>query len=140
LHDPRLRVKSDRPVADVLRELLTASFGRLGDPDEQRWRRITVQLWSEALRDERVMQIVRTGRDEPIERIADLIRRGQTDGSISVDVDPLAAARVCASLFYGLVLQMASDPSVDVDGYVDAIRVTMETMITATRSRRRRGR
>jgi TetR/AcrR family transcriptional regulator, transcriptional repressor of aconitase len=29
--------------------------------EEQRWRRVTVQLWEEALRNDRVMQIVRSG-------------------------------------------------------------------------------
>lgn len=122
---------AERPVAEIFRELLTATFNRLTDPDEQRWRRITVQLWSEALRDERVMVIVRAGRDEPIEQIADVIRRGQNEGVIDQTLDPLAAARVCASLFYGLVLQQASDPSVDVERYVDVVRSLMETLFAA---------
>jgi AcrR family transcriptional regulator len=120
-------------LATAFGELITASFGGLGGADEQRWRRITVQLWGEALRDERVMRIVREGRDEPIERIAHVIRRAQADGTVRADIDPLAAARMCASLFYGLVLQLASDATVDVDRYVDAVRVTLDAVL-GTRS------
>ena len=64
-------------AGDLLRDLARVSLGQLSDPAEQRWRRVTIQLWGEALRDERVMQIVRSGLDEPLEIIAGLLRRGQ---------------------------------------------------------------
>ena len=75
----------------------------------------------EALRDERVMRIVRGGLDEPIEIIAALLRRGQADGSVPAGIDPESAARVCAAIFQGLVLQQAWDPGLDIDGYIDAV-------------------
>jgi TetR/AcrR family transcriptional regulator, transcriptional repressor of aconitase len=108
-------------AGDVLRDLARVSLGRLSDPAEQRWRRVTIQLWGEALRDERVMQIVRSGLDEPIEIIAGLLRRGQQDGSVPAGIDPHSAARVCAAIFQGLVLQQAWDPGLDIDGYIDAV-------------------
>jgi len=64
---------------DLLRDLARVSLGRLADPAEQRWRRVTIQLWGEALRDQRVMAIVRSGLDEPTEIIAALLRRGQQE-------------------------------------------------------------
>ena len=106
---------------DVLRDLARVSLGRLADPAEQRWRRVTIQLWGEALRDDRVMRIVRGGLDEPIEIIAALLRRGQADGSVPAGIDPESAARVCAAIFQGLVLQQAWDPGLDIDGYIDAV-------------------
>jgi len=106
---------------EVLRDLARASLGRLADPREQQWRRVTIQLWGEALRDERVMRIVRGGLDEPIEILAGLIRRGQSDGSVPAGVDPDSVARVCAAIFQGLVLQQAWDPEVDIDGYIEAV-------------------
>jgi AcrR family transcriptional regulator len=125
-----LRSAMRRPdVPAAFEELITASFDDLRDPDEQRWRRITVQLWGEALHDERVMEIVRAGRDEPVDLIAKLIRRGQAEGVVRDDIDALAGAQMCASLFYGLVLQLASDPAVDVDRYVRAVRVTLNALL-----------
>jgi TetR/AcrR family transcriptional regulator, transcriptional repressor of aconitase len=108
-------------AGDLLRDLARVSLGRLADPAEQRWRRVTIQLWGEALRDERVMRIVRSGLDEPIEIIAGLLRRGQQDGSVPAGIDPDSAARVCAAIFQGLVLQQAWDPRLDIDGYIDAV-------------------
>lgn len=108
-------------VREVLRELITVSLGRLGEAGERRWRRVTIQLWSEALRDARILRIVRGGLDGPVEQLAAVIRRAQREGAISDRVDPTALARVCASIFQGLVLQLAWDPSVDVGAYVETV-------------------
>jgi AcrR family transcriptional regulator len=113
--------KAATQVGDVLRDLARVSLGRLSDPQEQRWRRVTIQLWGEALRDERVMRIVRSGLDEPVDIIADLLHRGQQDGNVPAGIDPASAARVCAAIFQGLVLQQAWDPGLDIDGYIDAV-------------------
>jgi len=106
---------------DVLRDLARVSLGRLADPAEQQWRRVTIQLWGEALRDDRVLHIVRSGLDEPLQIIAALLRRGQADGSVPAGIHPESAARVCAAIFQGLVLQQAWDPGLDIDGYIDAV-------------------
>lgn len=111
----------EQDIGAALRLVARASLGRLADADEQRWRRVTVQVWAEALRDDRVMRIVRDGLDEPVAILAELIRRGQRDGSVSPDIDPLGAARVCAAIFQGLVLQQAWDPELDVDAYIGAV-------------------
>ena len=62
------------------------------------------------MRDERVMRIVRSGLDEPIEIIAGLLRRERQDGGVPAGIDPESAARVCAAIFQGLVLQQAWHP------------------------------
>jgi AcrR family transcriptional regulator len=118
-------------VRDAFRKLALGSLGRLSDRSERRWRRITVQVWAEALRDDRVMATARKGFDEPIEVIKGLVRRGQRDGVFPRDIDAEAAARVCASLFYGLVLQQTWDPDLDVDSYVEAVLSVLDGMATA---------
>lgn len=123
-------VSPDAPGA--LRELVDDALRRLTDPREQRWRRITVQVWAEALRDERIMDVARKGLDGPVSTLADVIRRGQEDGTLPTELDPVAAARVCASIFYGLVLQQAWNPDVDVDGYVEAVLMVLDGMTGAT--------
>jgi len=132
-------------VALALRQLIRGLLGRLADPEEQRWRRITVQVWAEALRNERVMQVVREGLDEPIEILAELIQRGQREGTLPRDLDPVGAARVCAAIFHGLVLQQAWDPKVDVGAYVDTTLVILDALLgranaRPTQSRRARRR
>ncbi len=120
------RAASD--TGDWLRDLARASLSRLADPGEQQWRRVTIQLWGEALRDERVMQIVRSGLDEPVAIIADMLRRGQQEGSVPPGIDPHSAARICAAIFQGLVLQQAWDPTLDVGGYIDAVTALIATL------------
>ena len=97
-------------VHGALGDLVRAFLTRLSDPAEQEWRRVTVQLWGEALRSPRVMRVVRAGLDEPLAALAKLLRRIP-----GVDAD--ATARLCASIFQGLVLQQAWDANLDVAAY-----------------------
>jgi TetR/AcrR family transcriptional regulator, transcriptional repressor of aconitase len=120
-------------VGAALRHLVQVSLGRLTEPDEQRWRRVTVQVWGEALRSDRVMRIVRDGLDEPVAILADLFRRGQADGSLPPQLDPEAAARVCASIFQGLVLQQAWNQDLDVEAYIGAVLVLIESLVRTAR-------
>lgn len=122
-------------VGTALRQLTRGLLGRLTHPAEQRWRRITVQVWAEALRDERVMQIVRNGLDEPIEVLAGLIRRAQREGTLPKTIDPIGTARVCAAIFHGLVLQQAWEPEVDVAAYIDATLVLLDALLEPGRRR-----
>ena len=124
-------------VREALGDLVRAFLTRLSDPAEQEWRRVTVQLWGEALRSPRVMRVVREGLDEPLAALAKLLR--QIPG---VDAD--ATARLCASLFQGLVLQQAWDPKLDVVAYARAAESLIEALTgaparrpAATRRRKR---
>ncbi len=129
--------KAGADVGAALRELVQVSLGRLTDPDEQRWRRVTVQVWGEALRNDRVMEIVRSGLDEPIDILADLFRRGQLEGIVPGEIDAEGGARVCAAIFQGLVLQQAWYPELDVDAYVDTVLVLVDRLTEPTKRRRR---
>lgn len=122
--------------ADVeagLHQLVPAFLGRLSDPAEQQWRRVTVQLWGEALRSERVMEVAREGLEEPLRALATLIRRGQQTGQLSRDLDPDALARVAGSIFQGLVLQQAWNPDIDVAAYERAAEALLLALVTPAR-------
>jgi TetR/AcrR family transcriptional regulator, transcriptional repressor of aconitase len=75
------------------------------------------------------MGIVRGGLDEPVAILAALMRRGQRDGRLPAGLDPDGAARVCASIFQGLVLQQAWDPKLDVDAYIGAVLALVEALV-----------
>ncbi|MFZ0173361.1 MAG: TetR/AcrR family transcriptional regulator [Acidimicrobiales bacterium] len=122
-------------IGGALRQLARVSLGGLTSAEEQTWRRVTVQVWAEALRNDRVLEIVRSGLDEPVEILADLFRRGQLDGIVSSELEPLGAARVCAAIFQGLVLQQAWNPELDVAAYVDAVLSLIDGLVrTAART------
>ena len=52
-----LKEASAADLPKALDQLLGAFVGRLSKPSEREWRRVTVQLWAEALRNDRVMGI-----------------------------------------------------------------------------------
>ena len=103
-----------RPDARAGLQALAGMFlGRLESPIEQEWRRVTIQLWGEALRNPRVMEIAREGLSAPLAALTRLVRRAQRQGQVTRGVKPEAMARVAAAIFQGLVLQQAWDPGLD---------------------------
>jgi TetR/AcrR family transcriptional regulator, transcriptional repressor of aconitase len=120
---------SDADLRTALHRIAEATLGRLTDPHEQRWRRVTVQVWGEALRDERIMEVVRAGLTEPVAIIAELVRQAQRAKTVPAELDPEAFARVCAAIFQGLVLQQAWDPELDVEACIDAAMALVDGLV-----------
>ncbi|VIO67042.1 TetR/AcrR family transcriptional regulator [Bradyrhizobium ivorense] len=101
-----LTVKGDGD--DPLQSLRAIARGFLGDlqkEDGLRARRVALQLWAEALRDDVVRDQVVGGIRQPIALIIDLLRRGQKSGAIDRSVQPRGAARAMVAMFQGIVLQ-----------------------------------
>jgi AcrR family transcriptional regulator len=110
--------------ADDLRagmhQLVHAYFAWLRDPAEQRRRRLSVQLWSEALRDERIAGVLSLG--EPFRsRFRTAIEAAQARGTLEAHLDPDAVARVMQAVVQGFVLQQAWEPDMDVGAYVAVV-------------------
>jgi AcrR family transcriptional regulator len=124
-----LRQAAEAEPEVALRELLRAFVGRLAEPEEQAWRRVTVQLWAEALRDATVMDVVRQGLAGPMQAVAAIVARAQREGKVAPEADPRAVARLAAAVFQGLVLQQAWEPDVDVDAYLRAAELLLEGLL-----------
>lgn len=133
------RERSD--LGQSLRGLAEDMFGSLTDPGERKRRRLGIQVWAEALRNPRIMRLVRRGVDEPRAMFAELIRTAQERGDISPDLDPDAAARVIIALFQGFVLQQAWDKKTEVEPYLAVVEATLEALLAqgGQGQRRRRG-
>ena len=71
----------------------------------------------------RVMRVVREGLDEPLAALAEPLR--QMPGVAVV------TARLCASLFQGLVLQQAWNPKLDVTAYARAAEALIDAFTAA---------
>ncbi len=128
-------------VADAVRAIARAFLGPLAREEERAWRRVTVQLWGEALRSPAIMRVIRGGLDAPLRALTALFRRAQRDGRLAEDVDPAALARVAAAVFQGLVLQVAWQPALDLDRCVAAALRLLDGLATSSRARARgRGR
>ena len=69
--------------------LLIELYGKsLADPRRDRMRRVGIQGWAEALRNERIRDSVTSGLATVRAAIVRLIERGQRAGEIRADVDP----------------------------------------------------
>ncbi len=106
--------------------LLFELYGRsLTDPHRLDGRRVGIQGWAEALRNEAIRASVTAGASSVRREIVGLINRGQAAGQFRPDVDPEGVARVLVATFQGLTLQVAWGDKVD----FDAIGRLMRNMI-----------
>jgi TetR/AcrR family transcriptional regulator, repressor for uid operon len=98
----------DEEDADPLQSLRTIARAFLGDLQREqglRSRRVALQLWAEALRDEVVREQVTNGIRKPIAVIVKMLRHGQRLGVIDNGINPQSIARAMVSMFQGFVLQ-----------------------------------
>jgi len=90
---------------ESLRAIARAFIMDLQKEQGLRSRRVALQLWAEALRDEVIHEQVTNGIRKPIAGIVELVKRGQRLGIIDGAVNPRAIARTMVAMFQGLVLQ-----------------------------------
>jgi AcrR family transcriptional regulator len=114
---------------EAVRRLADAFFGSLADARERKRRRLGVQIWAEALRDPRMLRIVRRGVDEPRALLADIVRQAQSRGELPSALDPDAVARVVLSIFFGFVLQQAWDRRVELEPYLEVMEAGLNAML-----------
>jgi TetR/AcrR family transcriptional regulator, transcriptional repressor of aconitase len=127
-------------IQQGLRELAYAFFGSLAHPDERSRRRLGIQIWAEALRNPRMLRIVRRGVDEPRALFADVVREAQERGEFPTNLDPDGVARLVLSLFFGFVLQQAWDPRANLEAYLEVIEAGLNGLVLQAERKVRAGR
>lgn len=85
----------------------------LADAQRADERRVAVQGWAEALRNDTIRQRLLANTARVQQEIARLIERGQRTGRFRADADPQGVARALIALFRGLTLLTAWDGSFD---------------------------
>jgi AcrR family transcriptional regulator len=120
----------------ALHDLADGYLNWLSDPIEQKRRRVTVQVWAEALRSDRVASIVRDGVGQR-QQIADFVGERQQQGHLVASLDPDAVSRVMLSLILGFVLQQAWDDTIDVNGYRSVLNEMIDRFLLAGPTRGR---
>ncbi|MGJ5178619.1 TetR/AcrR family transcriptional regulator [Bradyrhizobium oligotrophicum] len=88
-----------------LRAIARASLADIQKEDGLRSRRIALQLWAEALRDDAIREQVADGVRKPIALVTELLQRGQRLGVVDRTVNPRSIARTMIAMFQGFVLQ-----------------------------------
>ncbi len=124
-----LRARAQGDTVAILHQLARDFLGPLTNPEERTRRRVGVQVWAEALRDPRLLKLVRRGIDEPIGLLTEVIRESQARGEVSQDLEPEAAARLIVALFHGFILQQTWDPRVDATAHLALIERVIDAAI-----------
>jgi AcrR family transcriptional regulator len=96
--------KSANPIT-LLRAIAREFLIDLGKEDGLRTRRVALQLWAEALRNDEIKAQVTSGIHVPISAITALVQRGQRLGLIDKKLNPSTIARMMVSMFQGYALQ-----------------------------------
>jgi AcrR family transcriptional regulator len=119
------QARAQGDVRAALHVLAQGFFAALAAPEERASRRVGVQVWAEALRDPRILEVVRRGVDEPRRLLAHLLNEAQQRHELPASLDPDAFARILIALFQGFVLQQAWDDQVDAAAYMAAVTSTL---------------
>ena len=122
-HTERALLEDALAVGDPLeafRDFLARYFAWLADPDEQRRRRVNVQVWAEALHNPKIEQVITEGL-APIEPVTNAMVAAQRAGQLPAHIDPEAFSRAVLALIQGFVLQQAWEPDLSVDRFRDTV-------------------
>lgn len=112
-----------------LHELAHAYFEWLRDPKEKRRRRVTVQVWAEALRSEPIAAIVREGMAQRAPAVR-AFRAAQRRGALASSLDPDSLARFVLAVVQGFILQQAWEPKLVVDGYLAVVDQVIDALFS----------
>jgi AcrR family transcriptional regulator len=99
--------------------------------DEALGIRTSVQLWAEALRDPRLMALLRRSIDHELEELRAVVADAQARGELDPALEPSGVARATIALFHGLMVQRTWYPVFDVPGY----RAAATAMVAGLRPR-----
>jgi AcrR family transcriptional regulator len=114
----------------MLERLSQYFVGSLQQAGEQERRRVGIQLWAEALRDDELLAVVRRGVEEPRKMLAAMAKTAQQQGRLRPEFQPDAIARVFIALFHGLILQRAWDKRVEIGPYLAALDALRRLILT----------
>ena len=112
----------------ALHRLADLYFGWLVDQDEQRRRRLGVQIWAEAVHNERLRAVVRAGADQR-RLVAGLLQRAKRQNLLDPAVDPEAMTHVYLALFQGFLIQQAWQPDVEVEPYLRQLHSMIDSTV-----------
>lgn len=112
---------SEDPLGALV-ELLSFLVRGLKGAAELNAPRVNVQGWGEALVNPTLRETVVRALGIYREAVAELVRGAQVAGQIDAAVAPSALANTLLSLYYGLELQLALEPQLDVEEYLAAAK------------------
>jgi len=98
----------------VFEQMLDDHLHRLEQPGRDKYYKVRVQFWAEALQNPKVAEKASLLRQAAQDQLIAVIKKGQEKGQINPDLDALAVSLSISSIYDGFVLQWLADPSVDI--------------------------
>ena len=108
-------------------------FQWLSEPSEQAKRRVGVQVWAEALRNERIRRLV-LGATEQRSIAVLAIEAARQRGDLPAQIDADALARVVLGTIQGFILQQAWEPDLDPAPFAAAIELMLDGLFSRAAS------
>lgn len=109
----------DDPLPAIA-EVLRSAARMFDDPTWRMTSRVNVQLWGEALVNERVRDSFLDDFRSYRRLLAGAVRRAQDRGDLGGDLDPDAVAHVLWGVYLGMEVQKAWEPDLDSHAYVES--------------------
>ena len=119
-----VRIEEAQRLSSTVDALNTLS-GAFDDIDDITGCAVDVELWGEAFRNPRIAGALSDDMRAVCTAFAAIIRVAQDRGDINPKLDSHSVARILLSLFHGMVIQKSLDPSIDLNGYVEALKAMM---------------
>jgi AcrR family transcriptional regulator len=110
----------------ALHELLAFFFRGLDGAAELGAGRVNVQGWGEALVNPPLRETLQRVMAQYLDALTQIVRRAQSVGQFDPALDPQTFGRILLSLYYGLELQKALDPAVEVAAYATAVAALLD--------------
>ena len=118
-------IASEDPLK-ALRDLLDFFFQGLKQAAALGAGRVNVQGWGEALVNPKLLETFLRVLGFYQAAVAQAVRKAQASGQIAGELDPAAYSQVLLSLYYGLELQKALNPDLDVDRYAALVQTLLQ--------------
>ncbi len=87
---------------------------------------VDLALYSEAIRNQRVREILRAGHDAIITKLVELVKHYQRLGMFNKLLDPMAISQAFISLSVGIEIHKALNPDFNLDSYAAVIEAIIE--------------
>lgn len=128
LHLFEAAAESEEPL-NALTGLLVFLFMGLKSAAALGAGRVNVQGWGEALVNPALLATVQRVLGTIHEAATRIVQKAQAQGQIDPKVDALAFSNALISLYYGLELQLALNPELDVEQYAEAVKALLQPVV-----------
>lgn len=118
-HAARMASVLERDPLAGIAEVLRTAAGMFEDPRWQMISRVNLQLWGEALVNERIRASFLDDFHAYRRLLTDAVRRAQRNGDLDPELSPETVALVLWGTYLGMEAQKAWEPDLDTNKYVE---------------------